>query len=115
MNIFKKFYFRTFQTMFKLALPILPYREPVILKTDDELLEVLENNKADSVLLVTDKGIYDLVGNMCEWTMEGYKKESRFIRGGAYDVYEPSIARPYAFVTQQVCPCLGFRIALYVE
>ena len=70
---------------------------------------------ADDVTYDINKGIYDLVGNMCEWTMEGYKKESRFIRGGAYDVYEPSIARPYAFVTQQVCPCLGFRIALYVE
>jgi len=57
MNLFKKMYCRTFQTIFKLALPILPYREPKIIKTDDEMIEVLKQNKIESVLLVTDKGI----------------------------------------------------------
>lgn len=60
MNIFKKFYFRTFQTVFKWALPILPYREPKILKTDNELVNVLVNNQIDSVILITDKGIHSL-------------------------------------------------------
>ena len=60
MNLFKKFYCRTFQTVFKLALPILPYREPKILKTNDEVIDVLKLNKIESVLLVTDKGIRGL-------------------------------------------------------
>ena len=60
MNLFKKFYCRTFQTVFKLALPILPYREPKILKTNEEVIETLKLSKIDSVLLVTDKGIRGL-------------------------------------------------------
>lgn len=60
MNIFKKFYCRTFQTVFKWALPILPYREPEILKTDDDIVKVLNNSNIKSVLLVTDKGIFNL-------------------------------------------------------
>lgn len=60
MNIFKKFYCRTFQTVFKLALPILPYREPEILKTDEDILKVLNENGIKSIMLVTDKGVYGL-------------------------------------------------------
>ena len=58
MNIFKKMYCRTYQGVFKMMLPVLPYREPEILKTDSEVIEVLENIK--NVLLVTDKGIRGL-------------------------------------------------------
>ncbi len=60
MNLFKKLYCRTFQTVFKLALPILPYREPKILKTNEDVVEILKLNHIDSVLLVTDKGIRNL-------------------------------------------------------
>ena len=58
MNIFKKMYCRTYQGVFKMMLPVLPYREPEILETDGEVIEVLENIK--NVLLVTDKGIRGL-------------------------------------------------------
>ena len=58
MNIFKKMYCRTYQGVFKMMLPVLPYREPEILKTDSEVVKVLENIK--NVLLVTDKGIRGL-------------------------------------------------------
>ena len=57
MNILKKMYFRVFQTAFKLALPILPYREPKILKTEEDLVGVLKENNVEGVLLVTDKGV----------------------------------------------------------
>jgi len=57
MNIFKRLYCRTFQTVFKLALPILPYREPEIVKTNDEIVNILKNNNIDSVIMITDKGI----------------------------------------------------------
>lgn len=60
MNLFKKLYCRTFQTAFKLALPILPYREPKILKSNDEVVNVLKQNNIKNVLLVTDKGIQSL-------------------------------------------------------
>lgn len=60
MNILKKIYCRTFQTIFKMLLPVLPYREPKILKTNEAVIEILKNNKINSVLLVTDKGLRGL-------------------------------------------------------
>ncbi len=60
MNIFKKFYCRTYQTVFKIMLPFLPYRQPKILKTDADVLKVLKEHNKNNVLLVTDKGINDL-------------------------------------------------------
>ena len=60
MNIFKRFYCRIYQKVFKLAIPLLPYREPKILKTDDDVAVVLKENKVKKVLLVTDKGIVNL-------------------------------------------------------
>ena len=41
-------------------LPILPYREPKILKTDEEVVSVLKEKGITKVLLVTDKGIRGL-------------------------------------------------------
>ena len=58
MNIFKKLYCRVFQTAFRLVLPILPYKEPTILKKDEDVVCVL--NRLKSVILITDKTIRDL-------------------------------------------------------
>lgn len=60
MNIFKKACCRTYQTLFRIILPVLPYREPKILNSNNEILQVLQNNKIESVMLVTDKGIRNL-------------------------------------------------------
>ena len=55
MNIFKKMYCRIFQTGFYIALPILPYREPKIYDSVEEIPNVLIEKEINSVLLVTDK------------------------------------------------------------
>ncbi len=60
MNIFKKLYCRTYQGVFRLLLPILPYREPKLLKNYDELIDLLNDRNKHNVLLVTDKGIRNL-------------------------------------------------------
>ena len=60
MNIFKKFYCRTYQTVFKMVMPLLPYKQPKILKTDEDIVKVLNENGISKILLVTDKGIYNL-------------------------------------------------------
>lgn len=60
MNIFKKAYARTYQTIFKLAIPIMPYREPKILNSNDEVVETLKHHNKTSILLVTDQGIRGL-------------------------------------------------------
>lgn len=41
-------------------LPILPYREPEILKSNEEIVFLLKQKNIESVLLVTDKGIRNL-------------------------------------------------------
>lgn len=60
MNIFKKLYCRTYQVAFRAILPVLPYREPKILNSNEDILNVLKQFKISSVILVTDKGIRNL-------------------------------------------------------
>ena len=54
MNIIKKIYCRVFQTVFKLAIPILPYRTPEILNSISEIPSLLKEKQLKSVLLITD-------------------------------------------------------------
>ena len=60
MNIFKKIYCRVFQTAFRLALPVLPYRKPQIVGSVRELPDVIRGNHASCVLIVTDSSIRSL-------------------------------------------------------
>ena len=87
MNIIKRMYCRTFQTVFKLALPILPYREPKILKTDKEIINVLKQNNIGNVMLVTDKGISNLGLTS---SLEKELKESKI----KVTVYSDTVANP---------------------
>lgn len=57
MNLMKKIYCRAFQTVFKVALPFLPYRKPKLLNDMPELVKLLQKKKIESVLLVTDESI----------------------------------------------------------
>ena len=57
MNILKKIYCRAFQLGFKVAIPILPYREPQILDGMEKIPKVLLGQNKDKVLIVTDAGI----------------------------------------------------------
>ena len=60
MNIIKRFGCRIYQKVFRLALPLLPYREPEILEGLNKISQLLKEKKCDSVLLVTDKKIREL-------------------------------------------------------
>lgn len=55
MHSIKKFYCRTFQAAFRLAMPFMPYREPEILNQIAEIKPLLERLHIASVLLITDK------------------------------------------------------------
>lgn len=57
MFFLKAAYCRVFQTVFRMALPVLPYREPEIIGSCAELDRVLSKEHITSVLVVTDKGI----------------------------------------------------------
>ena len=60
MFILKKLWCRAFQTAFRIALPILPYREPEIVPCVEKLADILKRERASSVLIVTDPGIVKL-------------------------------------------------------
>ena len=57
MNPIKKIYCRTFQAGFRLAMPFMPYHEPIILDTVAEIVPVLQIRGITSVLLVAGKTI----------------------------------------------------------
>ncbi len=57
MNIFKKAFCRVYQFCFRVAIPILPYREPEIHRDISDIPNILNRKSIKSVLLVTDKGL----------------------------------------------------------
>lgn len=59
MNPLKKTYCRIYQTAFRVAMPLLPYREPQILNSVAELEPLLKQLNFKSVLLVTDRQLRD--------------------------------------------------------
>ena len=87
MNPIKKIYCRTFQTAFKIALPVLPYRKPTIIKSIKNIPEVLLKKKCKNVLIITDSGI----------TALGLTKslEARLLENGiSYTLYDETVANP---------------------
>lgn len=60
MNILFKIYCRTYQLCFKLALPILPYRDPKIIDKISSIKDVIKENKKQKPIIVTDKTISKL-------------------------------------------------------
>lgn len=63
------------------------------------------------------KNIYDLAGNVWEWTMEKYLDSKRVERGGNYEP-DTGALKPcsawYQFAPEEKYPGGGFRIALYL-
>lgn len=57
MNLCRKFYCRTFQTALRAALPVLPYRKPMLLQSTNELPALFQKQGISRVLLITDASI----------------------------------------------------------
>lgn len=87
MNILKKAYCRAFQFCFKMALPVLPYREPEILEGMQQIAKVLNSKKLDKVLIVTDKGISSL-GLLDELKRELENSEISYV------IYDDTVPNP---------------------
>lgn len=63
MNCFFKCYCRVFQAAFRVAMPLLPWRQPVLIQCNDgfgNLFKVVKENNIKKVLLVTDANIAKL-------------------------------------------------------
>ena len=87
MFFLKSVFCRTFQTAFRIAMPFLPYREPKIINSCSGIPQVLEKEKVNSVLIVTDKGI---VANGLLSPVEQALKTN----GTAYFVYDKTNPNP---------------------
>ena len=87
MNIASKIFYRVFQTAFRIALPILPYREPEIVNSCLKLANVFEKQKTKSVLIVTDKGI---INNSLTAPLESVLKQNSI----AYTIYDETQPNP---------------------
>ncbi len=87
MNGIRRIYCRAFQLCFRAALPLLPYREPKILDSMEELGRVLAEKGRDRALIVTDKGISGL--GLVKQLTHALEKS-----GIAYTVYDETIPNP---------------------
>ena len=86
MNPLKKLYCRAFQLAFRLALPLLPYREPTQLDGLNSIPPLLEGKGIFSVLLVTDRSVRALgLTRPLEEALE-----ARGIRCAVYDGVVPN-------------------------
>lgn len=57
MNILFKTYCRIYQSIFRLAMPFLPYRTPTIFENIEDVSKILIKENKNRVLICTDKGI----------------------------------------------------------
>lgn len=60
MKTIQKIYCRTFQTVMRYAIPLLPYREPKLLDGFDDVVRVLVKEQKKNVMLITDQNIHKL-------------------------------------------------------
>ena len=87
MNIFKKIYCRSFQTVFKIALPFLPYRKPKIVSALSDIPSVLNKKKKSCPVIITDPGIAKLgILSMLTDVFDN--------TGIEYYVYDKTVANP---------------------
>ena len=72
----------------------------------------IDNNASNMV-----KNIYDIAGNIKEWTMEANKKYYRVLRGAEYAVTGTSCpaSSRYNYSYGQHAKGFGFRVALYIK
>ena len=77
MNIFEKAWCRTYQTVFKIMLPLLPYRKPELIEGVDSIKKlpaVIKDLGYDSVLIVTDSVLMSL--GLCDSLLDGLKENN---------------------------------------
>ncbi|MCH5148130.1 MAG: iron-containing alcohol dehydrogenase [Clostridiales bacterium] len=87
MNPFKRLYCRIFQGVFKIALPLLPYKDPKIINKIVEVPAVLKQNGKTKPLIVTDKTIRSLALTL--------PLEEKLIEENiSYSVFDEVVANP---------------------
>lgn len=87
MNLAKKIYCRSFQSVMKAALPFLPYRKPEIIHSVKTIPQILQKKKCDHVLIITDAGI---VSHGLITRLENTLKRDSI----PYVIYDRTVANP---------------------
>ncbi len=87
MNVFLSCYCRIFQMVLKLALPVLPYRNPRILPKVTDIPAVLQEQGKRKPLIVTDQGIRSL--GLTEGLEQVLRKN-----GLPFELYDRVVANP---------------------
>lgn len=87
MWISRKVYCRTFQFIFRAALPLLPYRNPKIIPSVAGIADICRRKEIDSVMIVTDGGIRSL-------GLTEFLEKTLTDAGIAYCVYDKTVANP---------------------
>ncbi|MDE7464698.1 MAG: iron-containing alcohol dehydrogenase [Clostridiales bacterium] len=87
MNVFSKAYCRIFQGVFKLALPLLPYKDPQIKRSISDIPSVLADKKLSHPLIVTDASLF---GCGAVQPLISALETS----GVAYSIYKDVVANP---------------------
>ena len=88
MNSLRKLWCRTYQTCFRLAIPLLPYREPKPLGSFEEAAGLLQQQGKRRVLLVTDATIMRL--GLADQLIDNLKS-----RGIQVSVFDEGRAQPH--------------------
>lgn len=57
MDFFSKAYCRTYQTIFRWAMPLLPYREPKHIEQMEDIKNIILDKGYNKVMLITDEGV----------------------------------------------------------
>ena len=107
MLIIKKIGCRIYQIAFRAVLPILPYREPRIIPSCEDIKSVLKQGKSTAVLIVTDVGI---VKNKLILPLEEALVKSK-IKYVVYDKTQPNptvenVEEALAIYNQNKCDAL---------
>lgn len=110
MNILRKFYCRAFQTVFRIAIPLMPYRRPDIVDSVEDLPDVIKSHGCGNVLIVTDHTIRRL--GLTEHLEHALKDAGvkRFVYDGtSANPTTDNVAEAYALYRELGCECLiGF-------
>lgn len=101
MNRLRKIYCRTYQTVFRLALPFLPYRTPEVVGSIKKLPEIILREKCGNVLIITD-------GQIMKLGLTRRLEKALTDSGIPYTIYDGTVANP---TTENVADAL----ALYRE
>ena len=101
MNRLRQIHCRTYQTVFRLALPFLPYRTPEVVGSVKKLPEIILREKCGNVLIITD-------GQIMKLGLTRRLEKALTDSGIPYTIYDGTVANP---TTENVADAL----ALYRE